>query len=58
MLCRSREVSGQQTSQMFGSGFMSNQFEKAEGNCGVEEVDFRPYDVDGNAHLESMLLVK
>ena len=58
--CRSREVSGQQTSQMFASGFMSSQGGKEDvavsssSDGGAQE---KPYDIDGNAHLESVLLV-
>ena len=55
---RSREVSGQQTSQMFGAGFMSSQGEKSAAVGGDWEEEARPYDADGNAHLEAVLLVR
>ena len=45
---------------MFGSNFMSNQGEIGEesgsGGDGAN-VSRPPYDADGNAHLESVLLV-
>ena len=47
-------------SKMFGSNFMSNQGEIGEesgsGGDGAN-VSRPPYDADGNAHLESVLLV-
>ena len=61
---RSREVSGQQTSQMFSGSFMSSQASvesvaAAGGDSSMEtgQQQQHCYDMDGNAHLASVLQV-
>ena len=50
---RSREVSGQQTSNIFSGSFMCSQFQ-VESNHDQNQLG---YDLDGNAHLVSVLQV-
>ncbi len=49
---RSREVSGQQTSNLFSGSFMSSQSSQMECN-----QDQHGYDMDGPAHLMAVLQV-
>jgi len=50
---RSREVSGQQTSNIFSGSFMCSQFQ-VESN---QDQDQLGYDLDGNANLVAVLQV-
>jgi len=66
---RSREVSGQQTSQMFSGGFMSSQGAQQDWTAGGDMADQKKdmgddsmaytqgYDMAGSANLESVLEV-
>ena len=54
---RSREFSGQQTSQGFSTRFMADQFQISE-NADKESLEITfGYDMDGNAQLASVLQV-
>ena len=50
-------MSGQQTSRMFAGGFMSDQSQRSS-EAAAKEDDGNYYDIDGNAHLESVLNVR
>jgi len=53
---RSREMSGQQTSSLFSSGFMVGQYEEDTINDNVEsKSDTHGYDMVGNAQLNSVV---
>lgn len=53
---RSREMSGQQTSSLFSSGFMVGQYENDTINENLEnKSDTHGYDMVGNAQLNSVL---
>lgn len=50
---RSREMSGQQTSRLFASGFMAGQESLSE--IGQDTIDTHGYDMVGNAHMASVV---
>ena len=51
-------MSGQQTSRIFSSGFMSGQFDQENSSdMKVDNMDVHGYDVVGNAQLNSVLQV-
>lgn len=56
LLDRSRDTSSVQVSKLFGSGFMSDQYQTESTSEGGEQDDLgRCYDMDGKANLESIL---
>ena len=51
-------MSGQQTSRIFSSGFMTGQFDQEiSSDVKADKMDVHGYDVVGNASLNSVLQV-